>query len=64
MKLQWAVRNNKLQLSIQYFKQSETSGGLTGCSSNYMFKLDKGFDHAYNQCVQAAKAEFHLPGLK
>lgn len=64
MRIEWINKPDKLHLSIQYFKQSETSDGETGCSSNYIVSLDKGYNHAYNECVTAAKRDFHLPELK
>lgn len=62
---QWFVQGDTLRLSLHYWKPSETSDGYSGCSSNWMRKMEDGdFTKAYNSIVDAAKKEFHLPNIK
>lgn len=62
---QWFVQGDVLRLSVQYFKPNETSEGYSGCSSNWMRKMEDGdFTTAYNWIVDAAKEEFHSLKLK
>jgi hypothetical protein len=65
MKLEWFVQGDVLRLSVHYFKPSETSDSYSGCSSNWMRKMEDGdFTTAYNWIVDAAKEQFHLPNMK
>lgn len=62
---QWFVQGDVLRLSLHYWKPSETSDGYSGCSSNWMRKMEDGdFTEAYNWIVDSAKKEFHLPSMK
>lgn len=62
---QWFVQGDVLRLSIHYWKRNETSDGHSGCSSNWMRKMEDGdFVTAYNWIVDAAKEQFHLPNMK
>lgn len=64
MHCEWFRTEEKLHLSVQYFKDSETSSGETGCSSNFIFPLTEGFVDTYNKCVTESRKMFHLPQLK
>ena len=62
---QWFVQGDVLRLSLHYWKPSETSDGYSGCSSNWMRKIEDGnFTEAYNWIVDSAKKEFYLPSMK
>ena len=63
MKISWEQSKGNLRLTINYTKPSETGGMASGCSTTYGMNLNKGYNHAYNACVRAAKQDFHLPDL-
>lgn len=62
---EWFVQDDVLRLSIHYWKRNETTDGHSGCSANWMYKMEDGdFITAYNKIVKSAKESFDLPYLK